>query len=49
MPRTICLHLDEHRDPAIAAGLRPHEVDVTTTPEAGLLQAKDEDHIAYAF
>ena len=48
MARTIRFHLDEHCDPAIAAGLRLHGVDVTTTPEAGLLHARDEDHIVYA-
>jgi Domain of unknown function (DUF5615) len=48
MARTIRFHLDEHCDPAIAAGLRLHGVDVTTTPDAGLLHAGDEDHIAYA-
>ena len=48
MPRTIRFHLDEHCDPAIAAGLRLHGVEVTTTPEAGLLHARDEEHIAYA-
>ncbi len=47
MPRTIRFHLDEHCDPAIARGLRVHGVDVTTTPEAGLLGAEDEVHIAY--
>src|SRR5208337_3931481 len=25
-----------------------HRVDVTTTPDAGLLSARDEEHIAYA-
>ncbi len=48
MPRTIRFHLDEHCDPDIARGLRLHGVDVTTTLEAGLLHAEDEDHIAYA-
>jgi predicted nuclease of predicted toxin-antitoxin system len=48
MPRTIRFHLDEHCHPAIASGLRLHGADVTTTPEAGLLHARDEDHIAYA-
>jgi Domain of unknown function (DUF5615) len=47
MPRTIRFHLDEHCDPAIAVGLRLHGVEVTTTPEAGLLHAWDEEHIAY--
>ncbi len=48
MARTIRFHLDEHCDPAIAAGLRLHKVDVTTTPDAGLLHARDEEHIAHA-
>jgi predicted nuclease of predicted toxin-antitoxin system len=47
MPRTIRFHLDEHVDPAIAEGLRRHGIDVTTTPDAGLLRAPDEDHIAF--
>ena len=47
MPRTIRFHLDEHCDPAIAAGLRRHGIDVTTTVDAGLLHARDEDHVAY--
>ncbi|MGO8899963.1 MAG: DUF5615 family PIN-like protein [Isosphaeraceae bacterium] len=32
----------------MAAGLRLHRVDVTTAPDAGLLSARDEEHIAYA-
>ena len=47
MPRTIKSHLDEHCDPAIATGLRLHGVDVTTTPEAGLRSALDEEHVAF--
>ena len=47
MSRTIRFHLDEHCDPAIAAGLRLHGVNVTSTAEAGLLHARDEEHIAY--
>src|SRR4051812_20232846 len=47
MPRTIRFHLDEHCDPTIAAGLRLHGVEVTTTSEAALLRAPDEEHIAY--
>lgn len=47
MPRTIRFHLDEHCSLAIAAGLRLHGVDVTTTPEAGLRAAQDEEHISY--
>jgi predicted nuclease of predicted toxin-antitoxin system len=48
MPRTIRFHLDEHCDSAIAAGLRRHSIDVTTTVEAGLLHASDAQHAAYA-
>lgn len=39
MPRTIRFHLDENCSHAIAAGLRRRGIDVTTTPEAGLLNA----------
>jgi predicted nuclease of predicted toxin-antitoxin system len=48
MPRTIRFHLDENCDPRIAAGLRLHGVDITTTPETGLLRASDEQQLAYA-
>jgi predicted nuclease of predicted toxin-antitoxin system len=48
MARTIRFHLDENCHRAIAEGLRRRGVDVTTTPEAGLLQASDEKHITYA-
>ena len=47
MARTIRFHLDEHCDPAIASGLRLHGVSATTTVEAGLLHASDEEQIAY--
>jgi hypothetical protein len=42
MPRTIRFHLDEDCDPVIAIGLRRHAIDVTTTPEAGIIGATDE-------
>lgn len=48
MPRTIRFHLDENSTGAIADGLRRLGIDVTTTPEAGLLGAADEDQLAYA-
>ena len=48
MPRTIRFHLDENCDPKIAVGLRKYGIDVTTTVDAGLLHALDEDQIAYA-
>ena len=48
MPRTIKFHLDENCDPRIAVGLRLHGIDVTTTADAGLLGAPDEEHLVYA-
>jgi hypothetical protein len=48
MPRTIRFHLDEHIHPGIADGLRRRDIDVTTTPEAGLEGADDTVHIAFA-
>jgi len=47
MPRTIRFHLDENCSHAIAAGLRRRGIDVTTTPDVGLLGAVDEDQLAY--
>jgi len=41
-------HLDEHVPHAIAHGLRRRQIDVTTTADAGLLSADDEDHVAFA-
>ena len=48
MARTIRFHLDEHCARAIAEGLRRRGIDVTTTPEAGLLNASDQEHLAFA-
>lgn len=48
MPRTIRFHLDENCTKAIAKGLRRHGIDLTTTPEAGLLGVTDEEQAAYA-
>jgi len=47
MPRTLRFHLDEHCPHAIAEGLRRHGIDVTTSTDAGLLRASDEDHVAF--
>ncbi len=44
----IRYHLDEHVDSAVAAGLRQRGIDVTTTVEAGLMGATDEDQLAFA-
>lgn len=48
MPGTIRFHLDENCDPRIATGLRRRGIDVTTSAEAGLLHATDEEQLAYA-
>src|SRR5207249_12057781 len=48
MPRTIRFHLDEGCNPRIAAGLRQRGVSVTTTGEAGLSGASDQEQLAYA-
>jgi predicted nuclease of predicted toxin-antitoxin system len=47
MPRTIRFHLDENGSKAIAGGLRRRGIDVTTTPEVGLMGATDERQTAY--
>ncbi len=49
MPRTIRFHLDENCHRAVAEGLIRRTIDVTTTPDAGLMSATDEQQIAHAF
>jgi len=44
----IRFHLDEHMDPDIAAALRRHGVDATTTAGAGLRTATDDVHFRFA-
>jgi hypothetical protein len=48
MPQTIPFHLDEHIPDAIANGLRLRGADVTTTDEAGLRGATDEEQLRHA-
>ena len=48
MAGRIRFHLDEQVDVAIARALRRYGVDVTTTIEAGLRTAGDEEQLAYA-
>ena len=47
MPRTIRFHLDENCAKAIAQGVTRRGIDFTTTPEAGLTRAIDEQQVAY--
>ena len=44
----IRFHLDENVRTAIAVGLRSHGIDVTTTAEAELMGASDDEQITYA-
>lgn len=48
MSERIKFHLDENVFSAIADGLRRRGIDVTTTAEAGLMAATDEEQLAYA-
>src|SRR5262245_50790580 len=41
-------HLDEHVAFALATGLRRHGIDLTTSADAGLLNADDEAQLAFA-
>lgn len=44
----IRFHPDEHIDPIIAAALRRHGIDVTTTVDAGLRTGSDDAQLIYA-
>ncbi len=48
MAERIRFHLDEHMDPDIAAALRRHGIDVTTTVEVGLRTANDDAQLEFA-
>jgi hypothetical protein len=45
----IRFHLDECVDSAVADGLRRRGIDVTTTPQVGLMSASDEKQLEFAF
>jgi hypothetical protein len=40
--------LDENVNKTIADGLKRRKIDVTTTPEAGLISASDEEQLRFA-
>lgn len=48
MGEKIKFHLDESVSNAIALGLRRRGIDVTTTPEVGLIGVSDREQIAFA-
>jgi predicted nuclease of predicted toxin-antitoxin system len=43
----IRFHLDESMTNAVADGLRRRGVDITTSSDAGLLSASDEEHLDF--
>jgi predicted nuclease of predicted toxin-antitoxin system len=45
---TIRFHLDENVSNVIADGLRRRGIDVTTTPEEGLIASSDEVQLAFS-
>lgn len=49
MSGTIRFHLDENVSSIISEGLRRRGIDVSTTPEAGLIASSDEIQLAFAF
>jgi len=48
MAERIKLYTDDHVAKAVVRGLRQRGVDVVTVPEADLLTASDEEHLAFA-
>ena len=44
----IRFYTDEHVSRAVIRGLRQRGVDVLTVPEAGMMEATDEEHLALA-
>ncbi len=48
MTEQIRFHLDESVDSAVADGLQRRGAHVTTAKSVGLLQAPDEEHMAFA-
>ena len=42
------LHLNEHLSPRLAAQLRQYGFDVTSTLELGMVEADDDEQLAYA-
>lgn len=48
MGQKVRFYTDEHVANAVVHGLRQRGVDVLTVPDAGLLSATDEEHLARA-
>lgn len=47
MAERIRFHLDENVNPVVAAALRRHGIDVTTSIEMGLRTASDEEQLEF--
>ena len=45
----IRFHLDENVSNTVADGLRRRGIDVSTTPEQGLISASDKEQLAFAY
>ncbi len=45
---TIRFHLDENVQLAVAEALHRRGIDATTTPDADLIGASDEEHLSFA-
>ena len=48
MENPVKYYTDEHVPRAVVRGLRARGVDVVTTPEAGLMNATDQQHLEFA-
>jgi predicted nuclease of predicted toxin-antitoxin system len=46
--RKISFYTDEHVSRAVIQGLRHRGIDVLTVPEAGMMGAQDDEHLARA-
>jgi hypothetical protein len=44
----IKFYMDEHVPRAVTEGLRRREVDVLAAQEAGMMEAADQEHLAFA-
>ena len=48
MAEQVKFYTDEHVPKAVIDGMRRRRVDVLTVPEAGMMGASDEEHLALA-
>ena len=48
MPESIRFHLDESMPSAVAVGLRKRDRDATTSKDAGLIAATDDEQLVFA-